>query len=310
MRRRSKPWRAKRAASAATPKVRAPDTRLNWARWRAPTRSSARTMRISTAAPAGGAVPRTSQRPRNSPICWPATSTFRRAARRTRRPGAAAARSPAADLLWHDAVAPDIDAGGFERAVGFLGRGDDIDIGPGLELVLAADHIGADHGIGPDDDLLLAVLVLDHDHLTVDPGDRGVHCRIGHRAVRPIPRPVTLAGAALRLGEDHDLDRALAAVRLGRCADADEGARFPIGQARLDHPVYRRVVGELHLHVAGLAGLDCQRRTVHRLYRPANPHGLLRDCRQDRKHAEHGGSRERVLSHPAHILSSSPKLPP
>jgi hypothetical protein len=118
---------------------------------------------------------------------------------------------------------------------------------------------------------------------------------------------VTLAGAALRLGKDHDLDRALAAVRLGRCADANEGARLHIGQARLDHPVYRRVVGELHLHVACLAGLDRQCRTVHRLYRPANPHGLLRDCRQDHKRADHGRRRERALSHPAHI-SSSPKL--
>ena len=34
---------------------------------------------------------------RNSRICWPATSTFRRAARRTRPPGAAARRSPAAN---------------------------------------------------------------------------------------------------------------------------------------------------------------------------------------------------------------------
>src|SRR5262245_32253835 len=168
-----------------------------------PTRSSARTTRRSTAAPAAGAIRRASPRPRNSRICSPATSTFRRAARRTRRRGAAAARSPADDLLRHDTVAPDIDAGGFERAVGLLGRGDDIDIGPGLELVLAADHVGPDHGIGPDDDLLLALLVLDHDYLTVDPGDRGVHCRIGHRGVWPIPRPVTLAGAALRLGEDH-----------------------------------------------------------------------------------------------------------
>src|SRR5262245_45913447 len=139
---------------------------------RAPTRSSARTTRISTAAPAAGAIPRASPRPRNSRICWPATSTFRRAARHTRRRGAAAARSPAADLLRHDAVAPDIDAGGFERAVGLLGRGDDIDIGPGLELVLAADHVSADHGIGPDDDLLLTILVFDRDHLTVDSADR------------------------------------------------------------------------------------------------------------------------------------------
>src|SRR5919197_389852 len=116
-------------------------------------------------------------------------------------------------MLWHNTVAADIDPGRFERAVRLLGRGDDIDVGARLELVLAADDISADHGIRTDDDLLLAVLVLDHDHLTVDARHRRVHRRIGHGGVRPIPGPVTLAGAAHRLGEDHDLNGALAAVR-------------------------------------------------------------------------------------------------
>src|SRR5262249_19779038 len=82
-----------------------------------------------------------------------------RAARRT-RPRAAAARKSAGPDLRHDAVAADVDPVGFECPVRLLGRTGNIDVGPRLELVLAADQIGADHGIGTDDDLLLAVLIL------------------------------------------------------------------------------------------------------------------------------------------------------
>src|SRR5215813_7310471 len=245
-------------------------------RSRAPTRSSARTTKTSTAAPAAAAIRRASPRPRNFRICWQATSMFPRTARRTRRRAATARKSRAAKsttpALRHDAVAADIDPFGLERAVRLLRRADNIDIGARLELVLAADHISADHGVGADDDLLLAVLVLDHDHLAVDARHRGVHRGIGHGGVRPIPGPMTLAGATLRLGEDHDLNGALAAVGLGRRADADEGARLDIGQARLDHPIYRGVVGELHLHVARLARLDGERRAIHRLDRSAQAH--------------------------------------
>src|SRR5262249_11183774 len=98
-------------------------------RWRAPTPSSAPTTTRPTAAPAAGATRRAWPRPRTPGICPPAPSTSGRAARHPRLPGGAAARSPAADLLRDDAVAPDIDAGGFERAIGLLGRGDDIDVG-------------------------------------------------------------------------------------------------------------------------------------------------------------------------------------
>src|SRR6516164_11855539 len=192
--------------------------RLRSSRSRAPTRSSVRTTRMSIAVPAAAAIHRASPRPRNFRICWQATSMFPRAARRTRRRAAAARKSRAAKsttpALWHDAVAADIDPFGLERAVRLLRRADDIDIGARLELVLAADHIGADHGVRADDDLLLAVL--DHDNLAVDARHRGVHGGIGHGGVRPIPGPMTLAGATLRLGEDHDLNGALAAVGLGR----------------------------------------------------------------------------------------------
>src|SRR6266481_1868629 len=196
--------------------------RLRSRRSRAPTRSGARTTKMSTAAPAAAAIRRASPRPRNFRICWQATSMFPRAARRTRRRAAAARKSCAASVpipkfqhpcalaLRHNAVAADIDPFGLERAVRLLRRADDIDIGARLELVLAADHIGADHGLGADDDLLLAVLVLDHDHLAVDARHGGVDRGIGHGGVRPIPGPMTLAGATLRLGKDYDLNGALA----------------------------------------------------------------------------------------------------
>ena len=74
------------AAAGAPDRGRAADR----SRWRAPTRSSARTMRTSTAAPAGAATRRASPRRQSSPIYWQATSTCRRAARRTRRRAAAA----------------------------------------------------------------------------------------------------------------------------------------------------------------------------------------------------------------------------
>src|SRR5215468_3418766 len=142
--------------------------RLRSRRSRAPTRSSARTTKMSTAAHVAAAIRRASPRPRNFRICWQATSMFPRAARRTRRRAARYEnRAPLIPALRHDALAPDIDPCGLERPVRLLRRGDDIDVGARLELVLAADDVGADHGVGTDDDLLLAVLVLDHDHLAV-----------------------------------------------------------------------------------------------------------------------------------------------
>src|SRR5260370_18627356 len=162
---------------------------------RAPTRSNARTTKRWTVGRAGGAMRRASPRHHPFRTWWRATSMCPRAARRTRPRAAAARKSPGPDLR-HDAVAPDVDAVGFERPIRLLRRTDDIDVGARLELILAADHIGADHRIGTDDDLLLPVLIFDHDHLAVDTGHRRVHDRIPHRRVPPSPYPVTPAAAA------------------------------------------------------------------------------------------------------------------
>src|SRR5262245_7516292 len=67
-----------------------------------------------------------------------------------------------------DAIATDRDGRGFESAVLLLGGAGDENLGAGLELVLAAGHIGHDLGLRRDDDLLLAVLVLERDHVAVD----------------------------------------------------------------------------------------------------------------------------------------------
>jgi len=91
---------------------------------------------------------------------------------------------------------------------------------------------------------------------------------------------VAFAGAALHLGENHDLNGALAAVGLRRCADTDEGVWLDVGQGRLDHPVDSGVVRELHLHVAGSARLNGEHRAVHGLDRSADADRLrlLRQC--------------------------------
>src|ERR1700686_3802327 len=120
--------------------------------------------RISTAAPAAAATRRALPRPSSSRICWRATSTCRRAARRTRLRAAAARRSHGISferLLRHDAVAADIDPPGLEGAVRLLHRGRHGDGGAGLELTGIADFVAHDRHIGTHDDLLLAVLVLD-----------------------------------------------------------------------------------------------------------------------------------------------------
>src|SRR5260221_1131492 len=133
---------------------------------RAPTRSNARTTKMSTAARAGGAIRRASPRHHTFRTCWRATSVFPRAARRTRPRAAAARKSPGPDLR-HDAVAPDVDAVGFERPIRLLRRTDDIDVGARLELIIAADHIVADLRIGSAHDIILPVLLFSLDTLTV-----------------------------------------------------------------------------------------------------------------------------------------------
>src|ERR1700730_7819993 len=89
----------------------------------------------------------------------------------------------------YEVAAADIDARRLERSVRLLGGSRDGDAGARLELALVADDIGDDLRIRSDDDLLLAILVLEHHDLAVHAGHRGVDRCIGHCGVWPIPRP-------------------------------------------------------------------------------------------------------------------------
>src|SRR5260370_7761863 len=124
---------------------------------RAPTRSNARTTKMSTAARAGAAIRRASRRHHTFRTCWRATSMSPRAVRHTRPRAAAARKSPGPDLR-HDAVAPDVDAVGFERPIRLLRRTADIDVGARLDLILAAHHIAATPRIPTHHALLLPLL--------------------------------------------------------------------------------------------------------------------------------------------------------
>ena len=109
---------------------------------------------------------------------------------------------------------PTVMAGGFERAVGLLGGAGDEDLGAGLELVLAAGRVGHDRGLGRDDDLLLAVLVLDRDHLAVD-------------ALAPSCATVALVMVLFGSGPTAGCLRRCRASARGRC-----GSRSPSGCRR------------------------------------------------------------------------------
>src|SRR5690242_15929854 len=135
--------------------------------------------------------------------------------------------------IRNDAAAADIDAVGFPGAVELALRAQDRDLGADFQLAARADRVSEEARAGRNDDALLAVLVLDRDHLPVDAGDRLGDGGVGHRAFRrAVPRPEALAEAALALGEDGDADGALAAVGIGRRADADEGAGLDLGERR------------------------------------------------------------------------------
>src|SRR5262249_60167878 len=89
-----------------------------------------------------------------------------RADRGGRRPFLQQAAPPRATTSIRDNVAaPDVDAARLERAVRLLGGGVDRDAGAGPEFALVADEVSVDPGLGPDGDLLLAVLVLYRHHL-------------------------------------------------------------------------------------------------------------------------------------------------
>src|SRR6266545_736694 len=190
-------------------------------------------------------------------------------------------------------AAADVDAARLERAIRLLRCGIDGDVGAGLELALLADEVGIDAGVGPDDDRLLAVLVLDHQLLAVNARDGGVDGGVGHGGAGPVPRPVTLAGAALRLREDHYPDRLLAAIGLRRGADADEVALLDVGGRRFDDAEHRRIRRDVDLGLA-LVGLDHQGRTVDAFDLADDALGLrrLRRSRRDRERRSKGRSGE------------------
>src|SRR6266436_730070 len=171
-----------------------------------------------------------------------------------------------------DAVAADRDGGGFERAVILLVGGSDEDLRAGLELALVTGDVGHDHRLRHDDDLLFSLLVLERDlvalHTLHHLRDGGVgHGAVGHQ----VPRPMTLASASHRLGEDMNLHRLLAAVRLGHAGDADKRVVLDVGERCLDDAAHRRIVGQPHLVCRlPVARLDCQHGSVDGLDRAAH----------------------------------------
>src|SRR5215468_3722462 len=203
----------------------------------------------------------------------------------------------------------DIDAAGLQRAVRLPGRVD-ADVGAGLELVLVAGDIFPDHGVWPDDDLLLAVLVLHHDVLTINAGYRGVDRGVGHGGVRAGPRPVPFAGAAHRLGKDDHTDRLLAAIGLRRRADADERAFGDVRHRRLGKAPHDHVVGQRHLLLASLR-LDDEKIAINTLDLPDHGHDLrlLRRSRRNRERRNDGRSSKNACDvHVIPPLWNGPRL--
>ena len=164
------------------------------------------------------------------------------------REGGATIQKRSAAGQWNHAVEPDIDAVGLERAVRLLGRRIDADGGARLERARVAHLILDDRRARGDQDLLLAALVLDHQGQAVDAGHRIAGLAVGHGAVgraRPAVA-VPVAGAALQLREDVDLDRLLGAVGLRHRAAADVGAGLDVGHRGLGDAHDQRLVGERH----------------------------------------------------------------
>src|SRR6266704_4306337 len=82
-------------------------------------------------------------------------------------------------LLRHNAVAADVDAACLQRAVRLLGCREHGEPRARLEIALAADLVTDDRRVRRNDDLLLAVLVFDHQRRAIDAGNR----RAGGRAI-------------------------------------------------------------------------------------------------------------------------------
>src|SRR5262245_61295078 len=184
-----------------------------------------------------------------------------------------------------DAVAADRNRGRLERAVVLLVGGSDEDLRAGLEFALVTGDVGHDHRLWHDDDLLFSLLVLECDLVALHPFHHLRDGGVGHGAVgHQVPRPMTLASAAHRLGEDMDLHRLLAAVRLRHAGDADERVVLDVGERCFDDAAHRRIIGQPHLVCRlPVARLDRQHRPVDRFDRAAHAHrrrllGKARGC--------------------------------
>src|ERR1700712_5659296 len=100
-----------------------------------------------------------------------------------------------------DAVAADVDAVRFQRAVILFHRAEDDDLGAGLQFGLLAGDEGDDRGARRHHHFLLAVLVFHQDVLAVGAVDRLGDGGVGHGAVGlQIPGPETFGRAALAFG--------------------------------------------------------------------------------------------------------------
>src|SRR5258705_2847645 len=205
------------------------------------------------------------------------------------------------DLRWkshrrRDAIAADIDAGGFQAAVLFPGGAEDDDPGARLQLGPVARDEADDRRIRRHHHFLFAVLVLDQNDLTIGSrnclGDGGVgHGRVGTE----IPGPETFGYAALAFREDLNGERPLGAVGFGHRGDADVRTRLDFRDRGLGDPEYRHIVSQAYLHLGTLARFHLKQGAVHGFDRAPDTYrwGLL--CPRRSKHRDnHERSREQT----------------
>ena len=182
-------------------------------------------------------------------------------------------------------TAPDIHRRRGQRAVRLLLHPENDDLCAGLELAPVARLKGDDRGVRRHDHLLLlglvGRLVFHRQHLPIDARGRRLDRRIGHRRARPqIPRPMPFAGPALRLGEDVDRDRLLAAVGLRHRGHADVGIRLDVGERSLEQARHAHVVRHIDGQHRTVARLHGQRVALDLLDLPTHPHRRGRLLRQ------------------------------
>src|SRR6516165_1153 len=206
------------------------------------------------------------------------------------------------------------NVGDVERAVGQFRRGGDEHLRTGLELGLARGLVGDDRGLGRDLDLLLlrlvAALVLDGEHLTVDGRHRLLHRPVGHERVgHQIPTEVH--GVDVLLGrEDVHLDGRKAAVGLRRGGDAHLAAGLDVGDLRRNDRAHHRIVLELELELGAVARLDGDEVAVDAFDRPTHAH-VLRLLGEARAAGEREGKAGGAKSAPrdvTHFVLPSPAL--